>query len=372
MASWKVASVTHRSALVPASALCLLLSGRALAQPSETAQPAPTPETTAPAPASPRVVVAMPEGAPPLLREAVVRAQGELSAVGLGAEVEPLTANERATRRASHWEGDVYGVLELEQRGRWLWIFAWAPRARQSIDERVDLTAPGVTAEVIAVRAVETLRAAMLEFARRERGGVPDAVKGFTRFTPDRAPAGPATPTTGAGPPRSPPLAFWAGPAVSLHAGTSPDLGMQLGALVGRGPAFVGAAFETTLFDLALAASHGRADVRRQAVWAQLGARFRPSSRWEVATRGGGGYAAFAIEGEGEAGYRGQSAKHGSAALMLAVSSTYWATRAFGLYGSVGGRLALSAPTIVIAKKAVITLDRPSFVVSLGVNVGVF
>ena len=149
-------------------------------------------------------------------------------------------------------------------------------------------------------------------------------------------------------------------------------VGAQIGALVGYRSWFGAAAFESTLNDLALSAPHGRAEVRRQAGWLQLGARLRPSRRWEIATRGGIGYASFAIEGDGDTGYRGRSAKHGSVAVMLGVSSTYWATRGFGLYASVGGRLALDAPTIVIAKKSVITLDRPSFVLSLGVSVGVF
>ncbi len=373
MASWKVASLARQASLFITSVACLCPRA-ALSQPLDGARAVGVSEPAVPAAdvrSSPRVVVAMPHDAPALLQEAGVRAQGELSAVGLVAEREPLTPSARAARRASHWAGDVYGMLELEQRGRWLWIHAWAPRSTRPIDERVDLNATGVTAEVIAVRAVETLRAAMLEYARRERGGVPEAVKGFTRFTREGAATRPAS-APAAPAPLSPPLAFWAGPAVSLHAGASPDLGVQLGALVGRGHAFAAAAFETTLYDLALTAPHGSADVRRQALWVQLGARFRPTRSWEVATRGGAGYAAFAIEGEGDAGYRGRSTKHGSAALMLGVSSTYWATRSFGLYGSVGGRLALAAPTIVIANKPVVTLDRPSFVLSLGVNVGAF
>ena len=148
--------------------------------------------------------------------------------------------------------------------------------------------------------------------------------------------------------------------------------GRYLGVLVGPSFGFAAAAFETTLGDLHLQATHGSAEVRRQAVWAQLGARFRPAPAWEVATRVGFGYAAFAIEGQGELGYSGRHAKHGSPAVMLGVSTAYWATRAFGLYASVGGRLALDAPTILIADNPVITLDRPSFVLSLGSSVGVF
>ena len=301
-----------------------------------------------------------------------MRAQGELAAGGLHAELEIISGAGSGAERAQVLQRGVYGLLALEQQGSVIVIHAWAPHATRSIEARVDSSAAGVTAEVVAVRAVETLRAAMLQFAQTARGDVPPAVRGFTRFTPEPEPAAPPPAPPPPPPLSAPPLAFWAGPAVSLHAGTSPDLGAQLGVLVGPRFGFAAAAFETTLSDLRLDAEHGSADVRRQAVWAQLGARFRPGRAWEVATRAGVGYAAFAIEGQGEAGYSGRSAKHGSLAFMLGVSGAYWATRSFGLYASVGGRLATDAPTIRVADKPVITLDRPSFVLSLGTSVGVF
>jgi hypothetical protein len=323
---------------------------------------------------APRVVVTAPSDASALLKESLVRAQGELSAVGLGADVELLAKGAGIAKSSAGLRDGVYGLLELEQRGSTLWIHAWAPGAAESLDARVNLAGPGVTSEVIAVRAVETLRAAMLQFAEAERGAVPEVVRGFTRFSsaPAPAPAERAAEPVVETPRRSPPLAFWAGPALSLHPGVSPDLGAQLGILVGPGRAFAAAAFETTLGDLHLQGEHGSADVRRQAVWLQLGVRLRPSSALEVATRAGAGYAAFGISGDGDPGYHGAETTHGSLALMLGVSSVYWATRSFGLYGSVGGRIATDAPTILIAEKQVITLDRPSFVLSLGASVGVF
>lgn len=319
---------------------------------------------------APRVIVMAPSEASALLKESLVRAQGELSAVGLGADVELEPSKHPAPHGAPFRRG-VYGMLELEQRGSLLWIHAWAPGARDPTNARVDLAAAGVTSEVIAVRAVETLRAAMLQFAEAERGAVPDAIRDFTRF------AGPAAALTAPqqepNPPRlSAPLEFWAGPAVSLHAGVAPDLGAQLGVLVGPSRAFAAAAFESTLGDLHLEGEHGSADVRRQAAWLQLGVRFRPGTAWEIATRAGLGYEAFSITGDGSPGYHATSSTHGSLALMLGVSSVYWATRAFGLYGSVGGRLATDAPTILIAEKQVITLERPSFVISFGASLGVF
>jgi hypothetical protein len=320
----------------------------------------------------PRVVVMAPSDASALLKESLVRAQGELSAVGLGADVELLAGEQNKAHGTPGLRPGVYGLLELEQRGTLLVIRAWAPGATESLNASVNLAAPGVTSEVIAVRAVETLRAAMLQFAEAERGQVPEVVRGFTRFVaqpePPRARPSPHPELAR----RSPPLAFWAGPALSFHPGVAPDLGAQVGILVGPSQAFAGAAFETTLGGVELEGEHGSADVRRQAAWLQLGVRFRPDSAWEVATRAGAGYATFNIDGAGDAGYHGAESTHGSLALMLGVSTVYWATRSFGLYGSVGGRFATNAPTILIADKQVVTLDRPSFVLSLGASFGVF
>ena len=148
-----------------------------------------------------------PSDASALLKESLVRAQGELSAVGLGADVELLTGDQSKAHGSPALRPGVYGVLELEQRGNLLVIHAWAPGATESLNAGVDLAAPGVTSEVIAVRAVETLRAAMLQFAEAERGQVPEVVRGFTRFVaqpePSRAPASPPPEPTR----RSPPLA---------------------------------------------------------------------------------------------------------------------------------------------------------------------
>jgi hypothetical protein len=372
--SWKLDRIAPRRALVSASVVAWLSAGNAWAQTPAHTNPRPS-DAHAPRGVA-RVVVSAPSDAPALLQEALVRAQGELSAVGLGAEIQRRGPQGSPAPRL---DSDVYGLLELEERGRWLFIHAWAPHAEQAVDARVDLAGAGVTAEVIAVRAVETLRAAMLEFARSEQGRVPEVVRGFTRFEPPPRQTEPPTQTEPTRPAARrqarelpPPLVVWVGPAVSLHAGTSPDLGLQLGVLVGGSHLFAAAAFESTLYDLHLTAAHGSAEAKRQAAWIQVGARFRPSHSWEVATRGGAGYAAFSIRGDGDPGYRGLTSSHGSPAVMLGVSTTYWATRGFGVYASVGGRLALDAPTIVIANEQVITLDRPSFVVSLGVNVGVF
>jgi hypothetical protein len=316
----------------------------------------------------PRVVVTAPSDASALLEESLVRAQGELSAVGLGAEVELGPSRHGPPRRGVRLREGVYGLLELEQRGTSLWIHAWAPGASAPIDARVDLAGSGVTSEVIAVRAVETLRAAMLQFAEAERGAVPDAVRGFTRFA---SPAAGETRAEPDRPPLSAPLEFWAGPAVSLHAGVPPDLEAQVGVLAGPSRAFAAAAFETTLGDLHLEGEHGSADVRRRAAWLQLGVRFALASGWGIATRAGVGYVAFGIAGNAEPGYHATSITHGSIGLMLGVSGTYWATRQLGLYGSVGGRLATDAPTVLIAQRQAVTLERPSFVFSLGVSVGV-
>lgn len=316
-----------------------------------------------------RVVVTASGQASALVREAMVRAEGELRAGGLHPEVYEAGARPKSRRGAASVANGVYGMLDLEVREGMLVIHAWAPGAPAPLDARVELTSPNVTAEVIAVRAVETLRAAMLQFAQTERGEVPNEVRAFTRFS--AAPAAVAGPLA-ATPPLVPPLAFWAGAQAKLHAGAPPDWGAEVGLLVGPPSAFAGVAVETTVGRLRLEGEHGGADVRRQAAWLELGARFRARSSWEVSTRAAVGYAAFHITGQGEAGYRGGERMHGSPAFLLGVGSSYWLTRSLGLYANASVRLATDAPTIFIAGERTVTLERPSFVLSLGATVGVF
>jgi len=351
-----------------------------------------------------RVLLVAPPDASGLVNEALVRAQGELFAVGLASTRTATLPTEASEDSPDNGSGaprlptDVYGLLVLEQREGTIIIHAWAPHATASLDARVELGAPGMTAEVLAVKAVETLRAAMLQFARRESGVVPEAVRGFTHSdekeskpeaapqrpppspprkppsppveatsTPEREPP-PATRNTGA----SAPLGAWLGPQLSLEPGAGAGFGGQLGVLAGPRWGFVALALDTSIGTLELHAAEGSSKVTRRALALLLGGRFRPLHAWELFATAGVGYASFDVRGRGEAGYLGVNLTHESATLQCSVGADWWLTRSLGLYGSLGSVVAVDAPSVRIAEHHVATLERPAFVMSLGATAAVF
>lgn len=364
----------------------------ALAAPAAAADPA-------------RVLLVAPADASNLLSEALVRAQGELFAVGLASARTANVPNEGSDNPAAgpgdapRLPTDVYGLLVLEQREGAIVIHAWAPHATASLDARVELNAPGLTAEVLAVKAVETLRAAMLQFARNERGPVPEAVRGFTKLPSDEAPRDVAPPEpsskpkppkpppeeveppepppdeaapSGSGPLRAAPIAAWLGPQVAVEPGAGASVGGQLGVLVGQRWGFAAVVFDTGFGRLELDAAEGDAKVQRRALSLQLGGRIHAARAWELFGRAGVGYAAFDVRGRGEEGYRGLHLTHQSFILQTNAGVICWLTRAFGLYGSIGAVLALDAPVVRIAGHRAATLDHPSLSLSLGATAALF
>jgi hypothetical protein len=369
----------------------VLLFGLALATPAVAAEPA-------------RVLLVAPPDASRLISEALVRAQGELFAVGLASARTAAVPTEgpdnpaEGTDEAPRLPTDVYGLLVLEQREGSIIIHAWAPHATASLDARVDLGAPGMTAEVLAVKAVETLRAAMLQFARRERGAVPEAVRGFTKLPTDEAaldtpppkppkeqpkprkeepeppePPPDEQPAPAVGPfGGSAPLGAWLGPQVAVEPGAGASVGGQLGLLVGPRWGFAAIAFDTSFGRLELDAAEGDAKVHRRALTFQLGGRVQATRGWELFARAGVGYAAFDVRGRGEQGYRGLHLTHESFTLQANAGVTWWLTRGFGAYASLGGALALDAPSVRIAGQRAATLDQPSLFMSLGATAATF
>jgi hypothetical protein len=131
------------------------------------------PVSAAPAP-MPRVVLVRPPAAPPSVSEALVRLRGELLAAGFEAEVLelPLGADvreslERLTPSANDNAATalVAVVASAEPGSAELWVIDRV--TGKTVVRRVNAGTPDTTraAEVLAVRAVELLRASFLELA---------------------------------------------------------------------------------------------------------------------------------------------------------------------------------------------------------------
>jgi hypothetical protein len=356
-----------RALLCRAASLCLLL-----AMPAEaSAQSDPGVIRATPPSAPPRVIVIVPAPRAAVIERALLLIRGELAGVGLGAEV-----REQAPAGVAPVSDGVYGVLSLEAIGSTTVIRAYAPGDAKPIVANVDADEAGVDAEVIAVRAVETLRAAVLQFAQAHQEGLPDAVRGFAQLPKAPAPAPRAPPPRPRPPPpaplQTPPLQVFFGPELTWQPRLLPSLGAQGGFILGPRWGFVALGFESTLYRSELSAPAGRAEISRRVLALQLGARFRLARNWEVTTRAGTGYASYAISGKPEPGYLGLAPSHGSLIVSAGVGAAYYFRRELGVYLNLAGGVALNAPIVRIAGDEASSLDRPSFAISSGALLGIF
>jgi hypothetical protein len=322
--------------------------------------------------AAPRVVVVAQPPRDARLERALLLIRGELAGVGLSAEI--LDAEPESADVA---EGS-YGLVSLEEQGTVTRIRAFAPGDPKPIVTSVDAAEAGVDAEVIAVRAVETLRAAVLQFAQTHEAGLPDAVRGFAQL-PKRAQAAthhddgvPAQPTLRAPRPSAPTAQLYIGPELVWQPRFLPNLGAQGGFAMGPRWGFVAVGLESTLYDSDESARAGHVRVSRRLFSVQFGGRFAMTRAWEVTTRAGIGYASYGVSGKPEPGYVGVDLAHHSAVLSLAVGGAYYVARAIGVYLNVAGGVALDAPELRVAGEEVSTLDRPSLSISSGVLATVF
>jgi hypothetical protein len=313
----------------------------------------------------PRVIVVARAPREPRIERALLLIRGELAGVGLSAEIR------ETPEESAPVSSDVYGLVSLEEQGAVTEIRAFAPGDPKPIVASVDSADADVDAEVIAVRAVETLRAAVLQFAQTHEAGLPDAVRGFAQLPEATRPEAHAPPQPPLHP-TTPALQGFLGPELAWHPHLMPSLGAQGGLIVGPRWGFVAASFESTLYRSRVNASAGHADIARRMLSLEFGARFRLARVWEVTTRAGAGYASYGVRGEAEPGYLAASVDHQSVVLSLAVGGAYYFGRALGVYLDVGGGVALDAPNVRIAGEDQSTLDRPSLVVSSGMLVAIF
>ncbi|HEY4104711.1 MAG TPA: hypothetical protein VGM44_12510 [Polyangiaceae bacterium] len=314
--------------------------------------------------AEPHVIVVVPEPRSALTEQALLLIRGELIAVGLRAEI-------RADLPSSNALGDgAYGLLLLEDDGSETRISA-APPGGESIVTSVDDRTAQADAEVIAVRAVETLRAAVLQYAKQHREGLPEVVSGFARL-----PKLEAAQTQPHPPERTTARTRWfelfVGPELTWQPRLTPNLGARAGFDLGPRWGFVAATFESTLYRFRADAAAGSAEISRRAFSLALGARFQPAKAWEISTRAGTGYAIYAAEGRAAPGFLGVSLHHMSPLALLGVGGAYYPLRSLAVYLDLSGAVALDAASVRIAGEERTALDRPSLEISSGAAICAF
>ncbi|HYQ41878.1 MAG TPA: hypothetical protein VER11_07915 [Polyangiaceae bacterium] len=300
------------------------------------------------------------------LTRALVLIRGELSAVGLDLQVRgpeetpavPDTTNDR---------------LSIDVKDGSIVVRVFAAGAQAPLVESVDLDGPEVSAEVIAVRAVEALRAARLLPAPAPHETTPKPAATRTPVEPPPAEHPPAEqPRPVASAPPVPLLQLELGPTFVQHLQGLPQPSAHFAVLAGPSWGFVELGAEGSLTRLDLQREPGSAQISRRALFLQLGGRVRVHHVWELRARGGIDYLHYSADGAAKPGYSSQNLEHDSAGVSLSLGGAYYFTRAVGVYLDLAGVVAFDAARVRLADESVVTLDQPSFAAGLGLLLGAF
>ncbi len=319
-----------------------------------------------------------------LLEEALIRARAEVTAAGLtvivpqdrltGAEVSPWRENP-----------DVYGRLSFEQFGSVIRIEAISPGLDEPVVQNIDSEVPGVDAEVIAVRAVEALRAAMVQYAAsadRARRELPAAVGRFARVkskaTSRRDPGKKASRLPFRSSSERRPesrdgvlLSLWLAPEarVDLRAGEASG-GGRVQLYGGADWYAVGVGVRQVWGLNSIARDEGSALTRRTDVELSVKLEGAVGSSTSVYVATNGGYRQYVIEGHAAAALTAFDRQHATAAVALELGAAQQLADQLGIFLGCGITAAADAPLLYFNGTRVAKLDRPSLWVSLGVIAG--
>jgi hypothetical protein len=303
------------------------------------------------------------------LTRALVLIRGELSALGLDVQMrvaDAADASPSATEPTSE-------RLSLDVKDGVVIVRVFAAGAQAPLVESVDLDDPSVTAEVIAVRAVEALRAARLLPSQPQRTATPKPpVEGPRSERPPKDPPPTEQPSAPPVTRAIPMLQLALGPTFIQNSQGLPQLSAQAAVRVGPDWGFVGLGAESSLAGPDFARRAGSAQVSRRTLFLQLGARLRVHQHWEVSARGGVNYIHYAARGAAQPGYLEQDLGHDTGAASLSLGSAYYFSRAFGAYLDFSGLVAFDAAQVRLGNENAVTLDRPSFALGAGALLGAF
>jgi hypothetical protein len=299
---------------------------------------------------------------------ALVLIRGELSALGLDVRLRNPDAPDPAAPA-----GDTSSErLSLDVKDNAIVVRVFAAGAQAPLLESVELDGPEVTAEVIAVRAVEALRAARLLPSPVQRAAAPPPLAHPPATPPalEHQPSPPATAVENELPAAMLELAL--GPAFVQHLHGLPQPAVR--AALAFAPRWwsVAVGAEGSLAGLNFERNAGSAQISRRALFLQVGARFRPLSAWGLNARLGIDYLHYGAKGVAKPGYLGQDLEHGTGGVSLSLGGAYYFTRTVGLYLDLEGLAAFDAARVRLLDESVVTLDQPSLAVGFGLLLGAF
>ncbi len=364
--------------------------GRALAQPSGPGE-------------APRVRIQRPLQGDELIDVAVVRILGELSAVGLDVEVLHRGVPERGV--VPPLEDGTYGMLAVRREQQWIELDTWAPDGGAAYTQRLDASDPQTTAEVIAVRAVEALRAKWLEYAELSNTALPSEVEQLTvqapppepEPEPKSEPAPPAAPPTPEQPRPAPPettpvadapdpqrvelpptpkfdtgrwtVQLLLGPNLTLEGEAGSNIGLQGGALLGTSGLHVGVSIHSSLQRPEVSAAVGRAEIDRTRYLGMVRGELELGRSATAYGMVGVGVARFAINGTKTGGeeLEARDALFHRLCGSLQGGSVLWLTQSFGLFGEAEVSGLAEQMVIRMDEQAVHTFGTPTAAFGMGI-----
>jgi hypothetical protein len=294
-----------------------------------------------------------------MTQEAVHRIEAELAASGF---------------LVDHVESEAAGAcspsdpnIKLRPVSTGIDISASAGPGDDPVSQTVNASDPATTAELIAIRAVEGLRAAMIQALRRSPDGAdaaPESVRRFTRQQQENPPeaqqAGSSVPAPDSATPLEPETSV---PGRRRDPVPGPDLLLTLGAGAvwdGGAPGMnVALGVAWLLPPLAIGASFDAGIVA---------ARLPCGRSWECQVGVAAGLRQFSISATsapGDGPPVTAQENHSSAVVLLDALLGYFPTPGFGLFLRGQGGTLLDAPSIDVGTESM-TWGRPSIGVTLG------
>jgi hypothetical protein len=320
-----------------------------------------------------RVLLLRPSSPSPTLSEALVYVQGELGSV----QLEPIQAvfQMRQQSAAPVFQSGTYGALVFMEQGGILIIEAYRPDVPEPIIQRLDTRDGRITPQVVAIRAVEALRAAMQNLVKSppsDRGPVPEAVQRFARVKKPPTPSTP--PERGPEPPearelRGAPIevGIWTAPELRLDPQADhPYFGFGTSIVVGKSWLFGVARFDTTLTPLEFSEDTQRTEVARMAATACLRLRGAWTENFGTYLDLGGGAALSDVQGFAGPSFETHRERHTSVVGVTHVGIDYWALRYLAFFVELFASTALDSPAVGLAGAERRRLERPLLGTSVG------
>jgi hypothetical protein len=330
-----------------------------------------------------------PEPHSALLGEALVHVRGEFGGVGLSVQV-IITAPEQQDYRPS-LVADTYGALVFEEQPGVLILRAYHPESREPITQRLRTNDGSVTPHVAAIRAVETLRAALQQYYYTTNASMPAPIRKIARLDQQKAPEArappperPPTPPARPPPPPDEPdepdepgepgieATLWLAPAMAIDVANRELAGVVEGAVsVGQNWYFGRLALDTSVLPFRIEAVSGSAELRRHAASLHFQGRLALGRDAALFGHAGAGAAYYLVAGSAEPGYVSQDAEHWTAFGAAGGGAHYRFGAYFGIYLHAQASLALDAPFVLFAGAPTERFERPSFQVALGATLDV-